>query len=111
MSIYHDFNLVMLCLRPYSGFLRTLGDSTRELSFLFIMLGCSAIIYATLIYLVEHSVGLDYLGTSLVVINIKTNPKTFSSIPMAMWWATITMSTIGYGDMVPATTLGKVNFP
>ena len=35
---------------------RTLGDSTRELSFLFILLGVSAVIYATLIYLVEHTV-------------------------------------------------------
>jgi voltage-gated potassium channel len=32
----------------------------------------------------------------------------FSSIPRAMWWAIITITTIGYGDMVPSTALGQV---
>jgi voltage-gated potassium channel len=32
----------------------------------------------------------------------------FSDIPSAMWWAVVTMTTLGYGDMVPATALGRV---
>jgi voltage-gated potassium channel len=37
-----------------------------------------------------------------------TQPTVFSSIPETFWWAMTTLTTIGYGDMVPITPVGKL---
>jgi voltage-gated potassium channel len=95
-----DFDTVLgivrfLKLARYSPALETLGAVvSREikplLSATFIlsllMLGSS-----TVLYLVERSVNSN-----------------FTSVPSTMWWSVATLTTVGYGDAVPITPLGKV---
>ena len=50
------------------------------------------IIAATCIYYIEHA----------------AQPDVFSSIPASLWWALVTLTTVGYGDVVPITALGKI---
>ena len=47
-------------------------------------------------------------GAVMHAIEADAQPKTFGTIPDAMWWAIATLTTIGYGDAVPITPLGKM---
>ena len=38
----------------------------------------------------------------------KVQPQVFASLPHAMWWTIVTMATVGYGDIIPITPLGKL---
>tara|TARA_R110001592_G_scaffold7126_7_gene40201 strand:- start:562 stop:1686 length:1125 start_codon:yes stop_codon:yes gene_type:complete len=57
--------------------------------FVFILL---MIFSASIIYLFEH----------------EAQPEVFTDIPQAMWWAVITLTTIGYGDAYPITDMGRL---
>jgi voltage-gated potassium channel len=50
-----------------------------------------------------------YLASSLLYqIEHARQPDVFSSIPATFWWAVVTFNTIGYGDMVPLTSAGRL---
>jgi voltage-gated potassium channel len=54
------------------------------------------------------------MGATLVAASImqvvegSAQPEKFGTIPDAMWWAIVTLATVGYGDVTPITPLGKV---
>src|SRR5580704_2659930 len=51
---------------------------------------------------------LTISASIMYMIEGEAQPDGFSSIPAAMWWAVETLTTVGYGDLVPITTFGKV---
>lgn len=55
------------------------------------------------------AIGLVLAGASLLYwAEGEVQPDKFGSIPRALWWAVVTLTTIGYGDVYPITPLGKV---
>jgi voltage-gated potassium channel len=42
------------------------------------------------------------------VVERLVDPKTFHSVWLGMWWAVETVTTVGYGDIVPNQTAGKI---
>lgn len=47
-------------------------------------------------------------STILYFVERTSNPAGFESIPHAMWWSIVTLATLGYGDVVPLSALGRV---
>ena len=47
-------------------------------------------------------------STLMYFVENESQPETFSSIPAAMWWGIVTLTTVGYGDVYPITAAGRL---
>lgn len=54
------------------------------------------------------SVAVVLSASILHVVESSAQPEHFGSIPDAMWWAVVTLTTVGYGDVTPITPMGKL---
>ncbi|MBZ0215298.1 MAG: cyclic nucleotide-gated ion channel/potassium channel family protein [Fimbriimonadaceae bacterium] len=83
-------------LARYSPALQTLGrvmkNEYRALFGAFIVMVSLLLFSSTIIYFLERD----------------AQPEVFASVPDSAWWALATLTTVGYGDVVPVTVLGKL---
>jgi voltage-gated potassium channel len=92
------FFALVWALKPirYASGLKSLGrvlsHSAEAVLSVLLGFGIVLLIAASLAYLAER----------------QAQPKVFGSIPAALWWAIETLTTVGYGDAVPVTVIGRV---
>ncbi len=64
---------------------------------------------AELILVILAATILMYLASvGIYFFEHDAQPQVFSSVPQSFWWSLVTLFTVGYGDMVPITTGGKI---
>ncbi|WP_457573976.1 ion transporter [Desulfolithobacter sp.] len=51
---------------------------------------------------------LIFASVGIYTFEHQVQPQAFGSIPHAMWWAIVTLTTVGYGDVTPVTVQGKI---
>ncbi len=78
--------------KSLSMILRVLKKRKTDLVTAFFLIAVVLIITSSIMFYVEHD----------------AQPKVFSSIPATLWWGVVTLTTTGYGDIFPITTLGKI---
>lgn len=86
----------VLKLARYSESLQTFVDVLRlkkeELILMLFAIMILLVISSSLMYEAEH----------------EAQPDAFASIPAAMWWGIVTLATVGYGDVYPETSWGRL---
>jgi len=68
-----------------------LHERRHEFGVILILVGLTLLISSSMLYFAEAD----------------AQPEKFGSIPRALWWSIITLTTVGYGDVYPVTTLGR----
>ena len=71
---------------------RVFVTERENLIMTFSSIGIILIIFTFLVYFAEND----------------AQPQIFSSIPKTLWWAIVTLSTVGYGDMYPISIIGRI---
>lgn len=72
--------------------LNVFKSRVNELMLAFILTSFLIIISSCLVFFAEHN----------------AQPLKFTSIPDTIWWSVVTLTTVGYGDMIPITVMGKI---
>lgn len=77
--------------RAWARVREALHERRHEFGIVLMLVGLTLLISSSLLYFAEAD----------------AQPEKFGSIPRALWWSIITLTTVGYGDVYPVTTLGR----
>ncbi|CAD8121853.1 unnamed protein product [Paramecium sonneborni] len=83
-------------LKEISMLAETVRNSLKDMLMLIVMLFLMVIFFSTIIYYLEYNEDENDQVENRI-----------NSIPEAIWWCIVTMTTVGYGDLIPHTIEGK----
>ncbi|KAF9203006.1 hypothetical protein BGZ49_006885 [Haplosporangium sp. Z 27] len=109
LRVFRTFKYSSTIIMTIEVMIVAIKRSMDALSALFFFLITGTMLFSTLLYFAERG---EWDEARQVFIDANNNPSTFDSIPAAFWFVMVTITTTGYGDMVPTTFVGKlISFP
>ncbi|KAI8598876.1 hypothetical protein EDD21DRAFT_175837 [Dissophora ornata] len=109
LRVFRTFKYSSTIIMTIEVMIVAIKRSMDALSALFFFLITGTMLFSTLLYFAERG---EWDEARQVFVDANNNPSTFDSIPAAFWFVMVTITTTGYGDMVPTTFIGKlISFP
>ncbi|KAF9184373.1 hypothetical protein BGZ51_002946 [Haplosporangium sp. Z 767] len=109
LRVFRTFKYSSTIVMTIEVMIVAIKRSMDALSALFFFLITGVMLFSTLLYFAERG---EWDEARQVFVDANNNPSTFDSIPAAFWYVMVTITTTGYGDMVPTTFIGKlISFP
>ncbi|GJJ69034.1 hypothetical protein EMPS_01380 [Entomortierella parvispora] len=109
LRVFRTFKYSSTIIMTIEVMIVAIKRSMDALSALFFFLITGTMLFSTLLYFAERG---EWDEARQVFIDANDKPSTFDSIPSAFWFVMVTITTTGYGDMVPTTFVGKlISFP
>ncbi|KAF9197674.1 hypothetical protein BGZ49_001777 [Haplosporangium sp. Z 27] len=109
LRVFRTFKYSSTIIMTIEVMIVAIKRSMDALSALFFFLITGTMLFSTLLYFAERG---EWDEDRQVFVDANNNPSTFDSIPSAFWFVMVTITTTGYGDMVPTTFIGKlISFP
>ena len=85
---------------------KAVSESSDMLGMMLLLLAITITIFSTLVFYCERGSWDHFLG--MYVRDGETSQSPYSSIPYSFWWCVVTLTSVGYGDVVPISLGGRI---